>query len=329
MMQRRAFVAGMAAVMVAPPPSANAVSKISRIGFLHSGSPAATADRAYVEVFREEMRNRGYIEGENLAIEYRWAEGFDERLPRLAAELVGREVRLIVAANNPAIIAAKEASGTIPVVTAVAVDPIGQGFIASFAKPGRNITGATYTHAFEVAGKNVELLKEAIPSLSRLAGLIDASLPAIAGYRHAAADTAKRLGLSFSSLEFRRVSEVEAILTTMLRQGAEAVYVFGSPITNRYRREIIQLTARYRLPDTYVFREGADSGGLMSYGVNISDLYRRAAVYVVRILAGARPNDLPVEQPTKFELVINLNTAKSLGITIPQSLLLRADEVIQ
>jgi putative ABC transport system substrate-binding protein len=300
-----------------------------RVGFLHPGSPTAIADRTYVDIFRRELRDLGYVEGQNLTIEYRWGEERDDRLPELALDLVKRGVAVIVAPNNPAIIAAKNATRTIPIVTAVAVDPVGQGLIKSFARPGGNVTGVTYTQGFEVAGKNLELLKEALPRLSQVAGLVDTTLPGVAAYKRAAAEVAPRLGLVFAPIEFRRPTDIPVAFDTMVRQRAEAVYVFGSPLTNRYRREIVALAARHRLPDVYVFREGPDDGGLMSYGVNIGDLYRRSARFVDKILKGARPADLPVEQPTKFELVINAKTAKTLGLKIPPSLLLRADAILQ
>jgi putative ABC transport system substrate-binding protein len=329
-MTRRTFLCGLTgAFAVQRAAEAQQTGKVWRIGFLHPGSRAADADQGYADVLRQELRALGYIEGQNLIIEYRWAEDSSERLREFASDLVRREVAVIVAPNNPAIFAAKHATTTIPIVTAVAVDPVGQGFIASFPKPGTNITGVTYTQGFEIAGKNLELLKEFMPRLSRVAGLVDATLPGIAAYRAAAVAAAQRLSLAFSTIEFHRLADIDSAFDTMVRQRAQALYVFGSPLTNRHRREIVNLAAKHRLPDVYVFREGPEAGGLMSYGANIADLYRRSAVFVVKILQGANPKDLPVEQPTKLELVINLKTAKALGLTIPQSILVRADHVIE
>jgi len=330
-MKRRTFLALLPGSLLAAPLAAEGqqASKVWRIGFLHPGSAAAAADQRYADVFRQELRALGYVEGQNLVIEFRWGEGSPERLRELASDLVRREVAVIIAPNNPAIIAAKHATATIPIVAAVAVDPVGQGFIASFAKPGGNVTGLTYTLEFEVAGKNLELLKELLPRLSRVEGLVDATLPGIAKYRAGAVAAARRLSLAFSTVEFHQRTDIDSAFDTMVRQRAQAVYVFGSPMTNRHRREIVDLAAKHRLPDVYVFREAVEVGGLISYGVGISDLYRRSAVFVVKILQGANPKDLPVEQPTKFELVVNLKTAKALGLGIPRSLLARADQVIE
>ena len=272
MISRRAFISAASASLLATPRVAapQQPGRTWRIGFLHPSSPTAVDIQTYIDVFRHELRELGYVESQNLAIEYRWGQGADERLPELASELVRRGVVLIVAPNNPA-----------------------------------------------------------MPRLSRVAALVDATLPGVVAYREAAADAARRLGLLFSPVEFRRLADIQNAFGAIVRQRAQAVYVLGSPLTNRYRREIVEAAARYRLPDTYVFREGPDVGGLMSYGVNIADLYKRAAVYVAKILQGAKPRDLPVEQPTKFELVINRKTARALGLTIPSSLLLRADQVIE
>jgi putative tryptophan/tyrosine transport system substrate-binding protein len=330
MISRRDLLKGAAAGVCAVPCVAGAIeARPYRIGFLHASSPSAVVDATYASIFERELEVLGYIEGQKVTIEYRWAEGNAERLLALAAELVRREVAVIVAPNNPAIAAAKQATATIPIVMAIAVDPIGQGFISSFAKPGGNITGLTWSQGSEVAGKNLELLKDVVPRLSRVGGLVDGTFQGIVAYTRAAIDAAQKLRLVLRPVEFRAASDLEHAIKTIVGQGAQAVYVFGSPLTNRYRREIVELAAKHRLPDVYVFREGPDAGGLMSYGVSISDLYRRAAVYVDRILKGARPVDLPVEQPTKFELVINTKTAKALGLTLPPSLLLRADQIIE
>lgn len=300
-----------------------------RVGFLHLGSASAVADHTYAEVFRQSLRGLGYVEGQNVTIEYRWARGSDERLPELAADLVRREVEVIVAPTNPAILAAKRATTKIPIVMAVAVDPIGQGFITSFTRPGGNITGVAWSQAIEIGGEWAELLKEVAPTLSRVAGLLDTTLPGTGSYRRAAEDAAQRLGLALFPVEIRAPAELDGAFRAMVQQGAQAVVVFGSPMMNRHRYEIVDMAARYRLPDLYGFREAVAAGGLMSYRVDAADHYRRAATYVVKLLTGARATDLPVEQTTKIEVVINMKTARTLGLTIPPSLRLRADQVIE
>ena len=315
-MRRRTFLIGTGAVILAAPLAVDAQQAGTyRIGFLHPSSSSSAVDSTYAKVFEQELNALGYINGKNLTIEYRWADGDTGRLLSSAADLVQRQVAVIVAPNNPAIVAAKLATSTIPIVMAIAVDPIGQGFVASFARPGANITGLTWSQGPEVAGKNLELLKDVVPHLSRVGGLVDGTLQGIAAYTRAATEAAEKLRLSLRLAEFRTTADLEGAFRAIVSQGAHGVYVFGSPLTNRYRREIVALAAKHRLPDVYVFREGPEAGGLMSYGVGISDLYRRAASYVDRILKGARPADLPIEQPTKLELVINLKTAKALGLT--------------
>src|SRR5215813_10987131 len=328
-MDRRRFLQVTAGGLAAARAADAEEPRLHRIGFLHPSSASSPVDSGYAKVFQQELSALGYTDGQNLAIEYRWAEGDPGRLAAMAADLVRRDVALIVAPNNPAIAAAKQATSTTPIVMAIAVDPIGQGFIGSFARPGGNITGLTWSQAPDVAGKNIELLKEVAPHVVRIGGLVDATLPAIAAYTRAASEAAQKLRMSLRLAEFRTAGEIEPAFRRMAAQEAQAVYVIGSPLSNRYRQEIVQLAAKHRRPDVYVFRKGPETGGLLSYGVSIADLYRRSAFYVNRILKGAKPADLPAEQPTKFELVINLKTAKALGLSIRQSLLLRADQVIE
>ncbi len=250
-------------------------------------------------------------------------------MPALAAELALLKVDVIMTGSNPVIAAVKQSTATIPVVMAVSRDPVGAGFIASLARPGGNITGLANDPTPEILGKNLELLKEAVPGISWVALLWNPVPPGAAAYEGAVERVARKLGASFQSVKVRGRNELEAAFTAMRRERAEGVVVATDPLFLGPRNEVVLLAANNRLPAMYGLREFAEAGGLMSYGPNIAYQFRRAALYVDKILKGAKPGDLPVEQPTKFELVINLKTAKALGLTIPQSLLLRADEVIQ
>jgi putative tryptophan/tyrosine transport system substrate-binding protein len=327
-MDRRTFLGVTLGTLSAPLAVAAQQAGKHRVGFLHLGSGSAVADHTYAEIFRQSLRGLGYVEGQNVTIEYRSAHGSDERLPELAVNLVRREAEVIVASPNLAILAAKGATTRIPIVMAAAVDPINQGFITSFERPGGNITGVAWSHATEVEAEWADLLKEIAPKLSRVAGLVDRALPGT--YRRAAADAAQRLGWVFFSVEIGAPAELNDAFRTMAQRGAEAVVVFWSPMMKRHRSEIVHMAARYRLPDLYAFREAVTAGGLMSSRLDASDHYARAATYVVKLLTGGRVSDLPVEQAsTRIELVINLKTAKALGLMIPPSLLLRADQVIE
>jgi putative ABC transport system substrate-binding protein len=283
------------------------------------------------EAFRQGLRDLGHVEGRNVVIEYRDAGGKFERLPTLAAELVALKVDVIVAPSTPAALAAKQATRTLPIVFAVTADPVGSGLVTSLARPDGNVTGLS-TLASELVGKGLELLKQAVPGVSQVAVLWQ---PGALGERTEkdqlkAADVAARaLGVRLQFVEARGPADFERAFSDMTRARAGALTALASNMFSRERRRLVDLTARNRLPAVYPLREFVDAGGLMSYGSSFADNYRRAATYVDRILKGAKPGDLPVEQPTKFELVINRKTAKALGLTIPQSLLLRADEVIQ
>jgi putative tryptophan/tyrosine transport system substrate-binding protein len=299
--------------------------KVWRIGMLEATPPALNA--AYLEAFRQGLRELGYVEGQNFVIEYRSADGRPERFPDLATELVRLKVDLIVTRGTPATLAAKQATGSIPIVMASSGDPLGLGIVSSLARPGGNVTGLT-TVTVELGGKRLELLKEAIPRIARIAQLANTTNPASATQWRQIEEAARSLGLEPQLLDVRKPEDLARAFDTAIKRRADAVIVANDTLTQSNLRRIVDLSAKHRLPSMYASREFVDAGGLMAYGTNFPDRYRRAATYVDKILKGAKPADLPVEQPTKFEFVINLKTAKALGLTIPQSLLLRADQVI-
>ncbi len=302
-------------------------AKVVRIGFLFPATPAATSH--LLETFGQGLRELGYVEGKNFILERRYAEGRVERLPDLAAELVRLKVDLIVAATTPAIQAAKQATRTIPIVMANSFDPVGTGLVASLGRPGGNITGLS-THLQELPGKLLQLLKEAVPRVTCVAFLGNPDVPHSALVFRETQVAARVLGVELQSVEVRGAAEFESAFSAMTRERAGALILSTRvPVFFAHRKQIADLAVKNRLPAIYANRDFVDAGGLMSYGAHVPDLYRRAATYVDKMLRGAKPADLPVEQPTKFELVINLKTAKALGLTIPQSVLIRADQVIQ
>ena len=301
--------------------------KVYRIGLLDFSAPDP-ARQAWWGALRQQMRQLGYVEGQNVSFEPRWAQGEDDRLPKLAAELVGLKVDLIVTGGSNAALAAKRASSTIPIVMASGSDPVAVGLVASLRQPGGNVTGMTSINS-ELAGKRLELLRTVAPRASRIAILWDERDP---GSRLGADGTeaaAKTVGLTIHSVSVGSLSGLDAAFATAVRGRAGALIIVSTARLFSYRKRIAELALKHRLPAVVGSREYVEAGGLASYGTDFPDLFRRAAVYVDKILKGAKPADLPVEQPTKFELVINLKTAKALGLTIPQSLLQRADEVIQ
>jgi putative tryptophan/tyrosine transport system substrate-binding protein len=322
---RRAFIGCVAGGLLAMPFAARAqVAKSHRIGFLSNGNP--TTPSSQVEAFRQSLRELGWIEGQNVTIDYRWAEGNSDRLPTLVAELVQAKVDVIVVGGNPAIRAAQNATRTIPIVFVVLTDPVTSGFVPSLARPGGNMTGLA-SEFEELITKDLQLLKEAVPDLSRVGLLYPSVVPAAL---LAAAETAARtLGLAARPLNVAGPAEFEDAFKMARSERAGAILVLPSPYFDAQHTRLIELAARYRLPACYEFRNYVRDGGLMSYGPSIDAMFARSASYVDRILKGANPGDLAIERPTKFELVINLKTAKALGLTISQSLLLRADEVIQ
>jgi putative ABC transport system substrate-binding protein len=305
---------------------AQAPAKVPRIGFLAPQSP--TDNPHLLEAFRQGLRELGYVEGQTIAIEYRFGEGRPERLPALAAELVRLKVDVIVTTGPPAPLAAKQATSTIPIVFAVTADPIAEGLVASLARPGGNITGLA-SMGPEVVGKQLELLKEVAPKVSRVAVLQNPSHHGHPAMLRQAEDAARALGLQLHIVQAGSPAEIDAAFATMRSQRVGGVLVLRDSLFIAQRTQIATLAAKSRLPAVYGLRELAEAGGLIAYGANVPLMYRRAATYVDKILRGAKPTDLPVEQPTRFELIINLKTAKALGLTIPPSLLQRADEVIQ
>ena len=327
MTTRRAFIGTLAGGLLAAPLAAAAqqAAKVPRIGYMWAGNLALR------EAFLQGLRDLGYVEGRNVVIEYRDPEGKFDRLPALAADLVALKVDVIVVTSTPAALAAKQATRTIPIVFTWAADPVGSGLVTSLARPGGNVTGLSLL-APELVGKRLELLKQAVPGGSRVAALW---LPGYLGERTEkdmleAADVAARaLGVRLQVVEARGPEDFDRAFSDMTRARAGAVTVQSTGIFFIERQRLVDLAAKNRLPAMYLVREFVDAGGLMSYGANVADLHRRAATYVDKILKGAKPADLPVEQPTKFELVINAKTAKALGLSIPPSLLQRADEVIQ
>ncbi len=308
---------------------AQQAGKVYRIGFLQSSPPAIPGVASLLEAFRQGLREGGWVEGQNILIEYRFTEGRVERYPSLAAELVSLKVDLIVAASSLGAHAAKQATTTIPIVMVYVFDPVGLGVVASLARPGGNVTGVAFVAGPEIAGKYLELLKEAVPKVSRVAVLSNPDSPASPVLLRETEAAAQALAVKLQLLEVRSPNELEGAFAAMTRERAGALLVLPHPFTFYHAKRIADLAAKSRLPVMYPFRESVEAGGLMAYAANAPDMYRRAATFVDKILKGAKPADLPVEQPTKFELVINLKTAKALGLTIPRSVLIRADEVIE
>ena len=328
MTTRRAFLGTLASSLLAAPVAAEAqrVRKTARIGVLAVGIPTMYTVR--YEAFRQGLRELGYVEGKTIAIEYRYAEGKFERLHDFAAELVRLKVDVILASSAPETGAAKRATTSIPIVFGVHGDPVGTGDVASLAKPGGNITGMA-SMAPDLSGKRLELLKETFPRIARIAVLWNRANAAKAEDWRETQGAAQALGLTLQSREVRGPDDFPRAFAAMRTQPPDAFLTLDDPVLLNSRTSIVAFAAKQHLPVIYPQRDYTDAGGLMSYGPSISDMFRRASTYVDKILKGANPANLPVEQPTKFELVINLKTAKALGLTIPPSVLGRADEVIQ
>jgi putative ABC transport system substrate-binding protein len=325
---RRHVLVLVAGALAAPLASfAQQPTKIPRIGFLHPAPPGGVPGMR-LEDFRDALHELGYVEGKNVQLEVRWGNGEFERLPALAAELVQLKVDVIVAAASPSVLAARKATSTIPIVMPVSSDPVGDGLVASLAHPGGNITGLSMM-APELGEKRLQLLRETFPEASRVVAVL--WNPAYAGMRARFEQTrvaAPKLGLTVRSVEVRDTRELDVAFEAVVREHPEAL-VLSDPFTLSQRARIVEFAAEHRLPAIYESSDFVDVGGLMSFGPNISSLYRRAAAYVDKILKGAKPGDLPIEQPTKFELVLNMKTAKALGISFPASVLLRADKLIE
>jgi putative ABC transport system substrate-binding protein len=299
------------------------------IGYLSGGSSDADNIPDRLTAFREGLNETGYVEGKSVAIEYRWAEGQYDRLPALAADLVRRQVTVIVAvAGAPAAFAAKGATEAIPIVFNQGVDPVQSGLVASLNRPGGNVTGVTILTA-EMAGKRLDLLRELLPTATAVALLVNPTNPVTASETASLEDAARVLGLQAHALEARTPSEIEAAFGTLVGLQAGALVVSADPLFTNHRAQIIALAARHAVPAIYAYRLYPAAGGLMSYGADLADSYRQTGIYTGKILRGASPADLPVQQAVKIELVINLKTAKAFGLTIPPTLLARADEVIE
>ena len=324
---RRKFLAALGGVAAAWPLAARAqqAGKLPTIGFFSAGSAAALRD--WVTALVQRLRELGWIEGRTVAMEYRWADGHNDRLAEIAAELVRLKVDVIVTHSAAPVIAAKQATAVIPVVFATAADPLATGLVASLARPGGNVTGLS-SQTSELAGKRLEVLRELIPGLHRLAILANAAAPHAVLEMADTEETARKLGIEVVTSEVRRAEDIAPAFEAF-KGRADALVVSPEPLmfTNRLRINI--LAAAARLPTMYGLREYVEAGGLMSYGPNLADQFRRAGDYVDKILRGTKPGDIPIEQPTKFDLVVNLTTAKALGLTVPPTLLTRADEVIE
>jgi len=326
-MKRRAFITLLGGAAAAASPlaaRAQQAGKLPTIGFL-GADPSIESKR--VAAFVQRLRELGWIDGRNLAIEYRWAEGRNERYAENAAELVRLKVDVIVTVATVPTLAAKQATAVIPIVFAASGDPVGTGLVASLARPGGNVTGLS-TQTAETASKRLELLREIVPSLGRLAIMGNVGNPISVLELGEVQAAARALGLEVITSELRRAEDISPAFDA-LKGRADALYVCTDPLVNTHRIRVNTLALAARLPTMHFYREYVEAGGLMSYGPNLPDLLRRAADYVDKILRGAKPGDIPVEQPTKFDLIINLTTAKALGLTIPEPFLLRADEVIE
>ena len=321
-----AVIAMVAAILASAHPVGAQHARVHRIGFISSASSSAMAARD--EGFRQGLRALGYVVGQNITIEYRWADGKNERLPGFAAELVNLKLDVIVTHGGVATRAVQQASTTIPIVIAAADDPLAAGLVASLARPGGNITGLSLMTP-DLTAKRLELLKEILPGLTRVAILSNSGNPISEPELRNAAAAARSLGLQLQSLGVRDPHEFASAFFSMKRERAGALFVLPDAMFFGRRKEIVDLAASNRLPLVAHLREFADAGGLMTYGPNVIDVHRRAAMYVDKILRGANPGNLPIEQPTKFDLVISLKTARALGITVPPSLLGRADHIIE
>jgi putative tryptophan/tyrosine transport system substrate-binding protein len=326
-MKRREFITLLGGAAAAWPLAARAQQPtMPVVGFLDSRSPDTNVDR--LRAFRQGLKDTGYVEGENVAIEYRWADQFD-RLPALAAELVRRRVAVITTPATPATIAAKAATTTIPIVFAIGYDPVASGLVASLARPGGNLTGINFLNN-ELAAKQLDLLRELVPAATRVAALVNPANVTNTPVTLADLEVAARArGLQIQVLNASTGREIDAAFATFLRERPDALFVSGDGLFTSRRVQMVQLATLHQVPATFANREFAEVGGLMSYGASITDAWRQCGAYVGRILKGAKPADLPVVQASKFELVINAQTARMLGLDVPPTLLARADEVIE
>ena len=330
-MRRREVIAALAGAAAAWPLGARAQQpgRTARIGYLTAASRDDPLARRNLDVFRQELRTLGHVEGQTIAVEHRFAERDVSRLPQLAAELVRLNVDVLVAVPTPAAMAAKKATDAIPIVMINVGDPVGLGLVASLARPGGNVTGSSYSVGLETLGKGLELLRDAVPNLGSVAVLSNPSNPAQPLAVKSVEAAAEALGLGLQPLQVGSPDEFEGAFAAIARERAGAVMILPDTLTVPHAARLAELAVRHRLPSLHGFREEVEAGGLLSYGPSFLEPVRRAATYVDKILKGANPADLPVQQPAKFELAINLKTARALGLTIPPTLLARADEVIE
>jgi putative tryptophan/tyrosine transport system substrate-binding protein len=328
-MDRRAFIAivGGSVLAVAPAVRGQQTAKVYRVGYLTV--PSRETAQGVANSFQLALRDVGWMEGQNLVLDYRFADSNMDRLSELAAELVRLRADVIVAGANTAVSAAKSATRTIPIVMFLAVDPVGSGLVASLARPGGNVTGLTQNAGPEIYGKQLQLLKEAFPRISRVAILANRATSTYARAVREIEAATRALGLQGQILEIRDPGEFDNAFAALTAARADAIFITTDSLFYQHRTRLAQLAAKSRLSAIWGLRDHVEAGGLMSYATDLHDLARRAATFVDKILKGAKPADLPVEQPTKFELVINMKTAKTLGLTIPQSVLVRADEIIE
>jgi putative ABC transport system substrate-binding protein len=320
-------VAFTISVLITPSASqAQHSGHVPRVGYLGTSSPSLEPE--LVKAFREGLRDHGYVEGQNIVIEYRWAEGNYQRFPDLVADLVKLKVDLILTAGTPGALAAKRATQTIPVVMAVTGDAVATGLVSSLARPGGNLTGLT-TMVPDLEGKRLEILREVLPKLMTVVVLLNTSNPLTAIQWEQTKTGAKALGIQLQPIEVQRPEDFKDAFARVARQRPDAIMMVADRFQLAHRMQIVDFVAKARLPAIYPYRDFVVAGGLMSYGPSYEDLFRRSATYVDKILRGAKPSDLPIEQPTKFEFLVNLKTAKMLGVPIPPSLLLRADHVFE
>ena len=327
-MKRRTFITLLGGAAAAWPLAARAQQPtMPVIGFLNIQSPDTNADR--LRAFRQGLKDTGYVEGENVAIEYRWAENKIDRLPALAAELVRRQVALIAATISPApALAAKAATATIPIVFALGEDPVKLGLVANLARPGRNLTGINFLNS-ELVAKRLELLREMVPAVTRVAVLVNSPGPTAETTIRDVEPAARAMGLQIQIVNASTSREIDAAFANIVRERSDALYVGNESFFNSRRVQLVHRATLHKVPATYSQRQYPEIGGLMSYGTNVTDAFRQVGIYAGRILMGAKPADLPVVQATKFELVINADTAKMLGLSVSDKLLAAADEVIE
>jgi putative ABC transport system substrate-binding protein len=326
-MRRREFITLGGGAVIAWPLTAHAQQPMPAVGFLNASSPGPL--RQQITAFLGGLKESGYVEGQNVAVEYRWAEGQYDRLPAMVADLVRQQVTVIVSGGGaPAALAAKAATTTIPIVFSIGADPIRLGLVASLNRPGGNITGV-YQFTSGLEAKRLGLLHDMVPKATSVAVLINPNFADAENQLRDVQEAAARLGVQLVVVRANAESEFDAAFSTLVRQGAGALLVCGSPFFNGRREQLVVLAARHAVPAIFEWRDFAAAGGLMSYGTSLADAYRQVGVYAGQILKGAKPGDLPVVQSTKFELAINLNTAKALGIEVPPTLSARADEIIE